>query len=230
MLVGKGVTVHSVQCLAHYGLDKFWKELAEIGRGVHLKLDQFSHLQQLLVGMGHFTRGGASELSAFEQSLPQVPRGVSRSFAALRGEKYSPPTHSREYVPVAGSQFQVLTCESAEPQDVRDFAVEQGLIATSDQFVRVVKGNLYYAHTERCEQLRPNHEVVIQDLSSDEFYSGKEARNWLGCPYGSSRDVAANPLGEGYRVWIQSKSMNRKLRPGQAVMVKMTDAIRRAMA
>lgn len=229
-LASKGVIVHAVQCLHHYGNGNFWKELAKLGNGVHLKLDQFSHLEHLLIGMGHFTSGGAAQLTQYESSLERVSNGVARSFAALRNESFTPRGRTKGRTPVDGSVFQVLTCDSGYPQDVKEFAVEKGLIASSGQFNTVVKGHLFYAHTERREELRPTHHVVIQDLETDEFYSGDEAREWLGCPYGDSKKLPPNPLGERYRVWLQSKSINRKLRPGQEVMVEMTSAIEHAMA
>ncbi len=226
-LARKGVVIHAVQCLSHYGgRGDFWKQLATIGNGVHLRLDQWSHLESLLLGVAHFIKGGAAGLGTWESGRGQMPASVTRSFDALAGRKARTRARTDGRKPIETSRFQVLTVGGREKQDVRDFAVEMGLISNPTEYAKVVKGHLYYAHTEKSEELRKEHQVVIQDKNTDEFFSGDTAREWLGCPFGESLRIKPNPLGPDYTVWFQSKSMNRKLMPGQEVMVEMTDMMR----
>jgi hypothetical protein len=225
----KGVTIHSVQALSHYGNGKFWAELAKLGGGLHLRLDQWRHLESLLLGFAHFLNGGAKDLGTFEQSHTTVPESVRRSFDSLAGRKSASRTRRDGRKPTDPSRFQLFTCDSKTKQDVKAFAVEKGLITDESRFTEVVKGHIFYAHTERTETLRPDHVVVIQDLTTDEFFSGNSAREWLDCPYGSSkRRIKPNPLGPDYKVWIQSRSHNRAILGGQEVMVEMTDDMRTA--
>ncbi len=232
-LVSQGVTIHAVHCLPHYGEGAFWKKLAKNGGGVYFQLDQASHVESLVLGIAHHTSGGVEGLQQYEEQLQKrssIPTSVRRSFDTLAGRKSTVKARKDSRKPVDGSLFQVLTCDSTTPQDVKSFAVSQGLIAEPDQFNSIVKGHLFYAHTERKEDLRPSHTVVIQDLETDEMFSGEEARNWLDCPFGETKKIAPNPLGEKYRVWLQSKSVNRNIRPGQQVMVEMTEAMKDSMA
>lgn len=232
-VAAQGVTIHAVHCLPHYGERAFWQKLANVGNGVYFQLDQWSHVESLILGITHHVQGGIEALQRFESELQTrqtVPVGVRRSFDSLAGRRSTVSARRDGRKPIAdGSRFQVLTCDADERQDIQDFCVAQGLIASKDQFNSVVKGHCFYAHTERTEELRPNHEVVIQDVATDEMFSGDEARTWLECPFGERKDIRANPLGSGYTVWFQSKSVNRKIFPGQKVMVEMTDAIKHAM-
>lgn len=225
-LASKGVIIHAVQCLSHYGRGDFWRQLASLGNGVHLRLDQWSHLESLLLGVAHFIRGGADGLGKWTNGRGTMPASVARSFDTLSGRTTRARGRKDGRVPIEPSKFQVLTVGGGGKQDVRDFAVEMGLISATSEYSKVMKGHLFYAHTERTEELRPEHEVVIQDNNSDEFFSGETARDWLECPFGTSRRIQPEPLGPDYTVWIQSKSMNRKLMPGQKVMVEMTDKMR----
>jgi hypothetical protein len=233
-LAEQGVTIHSVHCLAHYGEKAFWQKLAKIGGGVYFQLDQWSHVESLVLGIAQHAFGGVEALQRYEtemQTRQSIPVGIRRSFDALAGRRSAAASRRDGRTPLAEqSRFQVLTCDATERQDIQDFAVSQGLIVSKGHFNGTVKGHCFYAHTERTEELRPNHHVVIQDNSTDEMFSGEEAREWLDCPTGQKKSIKPNPLGEGYTVWFQSKSVNRKIFPGQKVMVEMTDAIKGAMA
>jgi hypothetical protein len=231
-LAAQGVSIHAIHCLAHYGERGFWQKLAKIGNGIYFQLDQWSHVESLVLGITHHISGGVDSLSRYQADLQRkgaIPVGVQRSFDAITGRKTTRKRTDGRTPIVDGSRFQVITCDAIERQDVQDFAVAQGLIAEKSQFNSVIKGHLYYAHTERTETLRPNHEVVIQDNRSDEMFAGDEAREWLGCLFGETCSLKANPLGAGYTVWLQSKSVNRKMFPGQKVMVEMTKEIKHAM-
>lgn len=232
-LADKGVIIHAVHCLAHYGERAFWQKLAKLGKGVYLQLDQWSHVESLVLGITHHISGGVDALQRFEadiESRQNVPVALKRSFAALSGDHLTVTSRKDGRKPILEqSRFQVLTCDATERQDIKDFAAAQGLIAHQSQFNGIVKGHCFYAHTERTEDLRPNHQVVIQDNATDEMFSGEDAREWLGCSFGESKSIRANPLGSEYTVWFQSKSVNRKIFPGQKVMVEMTDKIKHAM-
>lgn len=226
----KDVIVHAVHCLAHYGgaqVRKFWAELAEIGGGVYLTLEQFKHVESLLLGIAHRALGEDS-LQEFTTRLERdgsISTGLRNSFDTLLGiSRKSTRSRSDGRIPVAASRFQVLRCTSDARQDVRDFAVDKGLISSPSEFNARVKGRLFYAHTVKTETLRPSHEVVIQEVATDTFFSGEDARLWLGIPTGTSDRLRPNPLGPEYVVWVQSKSVNRKLDPSQDVMVDMTES------
>ncbi|MBX7137971.1 MAG: VWA domain-containing protein [Oligoflexia bacterium] len=228
-LAKKGITIHAVQCLAYGGdsqAQRYWSELPKLGGGLHLMLEQFRHLRYLLLGIGHRTVS-EENLASFTERLERdgsISVGLGRSFDLLLGRRSSRSRRRTDgRVPVEGSRFQVLTCTALERQDVRQFAVDKGLISDPCDYNGEVKGRVYYAHTERTETLRPGHHVVIQDRRTDEFFTGADARAWLGIPYGGSGQIPPNPLGPDYTVWIQSKSLNRKLFPGQEVMVDMTE-------
>ena len=61
------------------------------------------------------------------------------------------------------------------------------------------------------EKIQEYKEVIIEDLTTGEMFTGPEAREKIGLPYGSRGVVKPNPI-PGCRVWVQSSSNNRILR------------------
>ena len=64
--------------------------------------------------------------------------------------------------------------------------------------------------------------MIIEEDDTGIMYGGDESRDMLDCPYGSTKHIQKDPLrGVDCTVWFQSWSVNRKLKPGQDVMVDM---------
>ena len=103
---------------------------------------------------------------------------------------------------VSDSRFQVLNVSSDTP--ISRFVSDHGM-----EF-RVGRG--YYQFT-KPETIQEYKEVILMDRSSSELYTGAEARERIGLPYGRRGRVDPISIGYGaYRVFIQSTSANRVLK------------------
>lgn len=77
-------------------------------------------------------------------------------------------------------------------------------------------GEAFYQLVKR-EKIQPAKELAIMDKKTRRVYSGKNARLVLGLP---DHEVKTDPAGHGdYDIYVQSTSVNRKLIPGQKVMI-----------
>ena len=134
--------------------------------------------------------------------------------------------------PIDASEYQVMQYRGEEKKYIREWAVDLGLIADPTNYKDFLQRNFFHLHNVRkTDTLRPNHEVIIQDKETGEMFGGPGAREWLGYPKGHPEvKIDREPLGSDYNVFMQSTSNNRKLAPGQWVMVRMTDSIRHAFA
>lgn len=91
-----------------------------------------------------------------------------------------------------------------------------------DSFVETVTdrpyrvGSCYYELTKK-EKIQSDKNICIQNTYNGKLFSGRAARTLLGLP---NFDVTVEPrLIDGYRVFVQSNSHNRKLIRGQRLVV-----------
>lgn len=80
------------------------------------------------------------------------------------------------------------------------------------------KGKIYYQLTA-SEKVQDYKKIVIQDTATGAFYAGWDAAaKLLGIPkFSGTVRIRPGKLGE-FKVFVQSTSVNRKLRPGTAVV------------
>jgi len=225
-VVRRGAQIFPVYALTWSGQSRFWEQLAQIGNGgLLLKLDQFDHFTTILLGIA---ARAAGEFELFERTLADnIPYAVQRSLDQLAGRRVR-RFHSRNAGRKVADEgrFQVHTMDERMRAD--DLAIELGLIADRSEYSSVA-GCFFYAHeSRRSEQIRPTHEVIVQDSSSGEMVFGHDARDLIGVPYGrSGYSIPKRMLdSQGYRIWIQSKSKGnpRMFEKGQDVMVDMNPA------
>ena len=81
-----------------------------------------------------------------------------------------------------------------------------------------VKGKAYYELT-KTETIQPQKSLVVVDRNSGAVYAGADARHLVGLPDGQKVRVKPNenPM---YRIYVQSTSLNRKLVPNTALLVR----------
>ena len=110
-----GVRIYSVQCLNYGGSDTFYRRLAELTCGWHLKLDQFASIVDFLTAIC-YREQGVEHLEAFEAEVKARSKGsgLNRNmhslFDTLAGRSTSTYTGGTDYgglVPVNPSRFQV---------------------------------------------------------------------------------------------------------------------------
>lgn len=220
MLAELGIQVYAVQCLSSYSATNFYSELASITGGVHITLNQFKNIENLIKAVSYKQQGN-EYLSNYENELKSrgsLGNDLERIFDNLQGRKPiitkdkdfslrttikvgSSNKNLTGLVPVNPARFQVFDVYGTP--SIREFVQSMG--------IEFQIGRGFYPHISRTEMIQENKEVIIEDLVSGEMFTGAGAREKIGVPYGHRGKVVPNPI-PGCRVWIQSTSNNRVLR------------------
>lgn len=215
-----GVSIYSVQCL-DFGsplASKFWRELAKITEGYHLKLDQFSFIKDFMLAVCYKQVDEAKVENLqeeMEERMGGLPNNVRLAFDRLLGnapaigekdEKFEytdvdgddEEDDGAELLSVPPARFQILHVE--EDTSIKNFVQEMGLIFE--------KGKGFYQFT-KPEDIQPNKEVVLRKRGTGELFAGRRARRLAGIPDEKTRVKPTNI--PDYDVFVQSTSYNRKL-------------------
>lgn len=83
---------------------------------------------------------------------------------------------------------------------------------------RYVKGEGFY-QLMKPEIVQSNKEILIYDKKHRKLYYGDAARNLIGLPVGSDIKVIPGNHGQ-YEIFVESTSVNRKLKAGTKLLVK----------
>ena len=145
-LLGMGINIYSVQALDSGSAQSntFYKQMASLTNGYHLKLDQFSHMADLMCAVC-FQQVSSDHVELYEQEVSDrlggMTRGLRRIFDNLLGRDPLPPEEeeSEPSVPRRGSEGAVRPCapskfqvlEVAEPASIKQFVEDMGLIFKS---------------------------------------------------------------------------------------------------
>lgn len=200
-----GIQIYTVQCLGRSYAKNFWKELASIGGGYSLVLDQFREILDILLAITYKQVGGDS-LKRFEESLEKkkvINRSVDASLGKLSGRGSSKRFESLEKTglkPVEPGRFQIL--DVYKDQDIKSFVLDNDLI------FKVGRG--FYEFT-KTEDIQENKEVIIRDKLTGDMFTGSDARNMIGVPLGTRGRVKPDKSTK-YKIFVQSTSNNRKLK------------------
>lgn len=125
----------------------------------------------------------------------------------LSTENLTPQAVRGNLLPVPNDRFDRLTAGYEE--QIRDF-VER----ITGQKYRV--GSAFY-ELVKPEKVQASKQVMVRDTMNGRVYSGHEARTILGLP---PYEVKVAPSDHpNYDIFVQSTSVNRKLVPGQEVIV-----------
>ena len=81
------------------------------------------------------------------------------------------------------------------------------------------KGCAYYELT-KTETVQPSKEIAIRDKLRGAIYSGVGARDMLGLPQNAGNIKLSPQDHKMYQIYIQSTSVNRKLKSGTKILVK----------
>ncbi len=201
------VAVYGVQALHRSYATSFYDDLARLTGGLHLKLDQFEDLGHVLMGVC-YQQAGVAQLERFEAQvvrLGRMNRGTEAVFLVLSGKS---PTKSRfsgkksklERVPPG--RFQVMRVD--DDCDIKGFVEENG--------AAFKKGRGFYEFT-KAETIQDYKEVVLEENSTGDLYTGGAARKMLSLPESGSWRGRPGAL-SGHTAFVQSTSLNRKLVAG----------------
>ena len=217
LLLEANIHVHAVQALGRTHATKFYEEVARITGGFHLELNQFADVTDLLTALCYKQAGNADQLTHFEQEVAKkggMNRSMSKAFSTLSGKKPSATKASFGKVSldaVPAGRFQALVVDEDTPIPV--FVKENGL-----EF-KIGRG--FYEFTKKVE-VQAHKEVILQEKTSGDMFTGTKAREMLGLPSTGSVKIEPGELGT-FRAFIQSTSPNRKLLAGTRFLYEVSD-------
>lgn len=207
LLIEAGVSVYAVQALGgtYPQATPFYQEVAKATGGFHLSLDQFSHIRDTILAIC-YKQAGNDSLVKFEkevQAAGRMDRSLDATFAAMLGRAPSASFKTRALDAVDPGKFQVLKVDRDVP--IKDFVTENGLA--------FAPGKGFYEFT-KPEDIQSYKEVILQEVTTGDMFSGARARQMLGLADGvDAKKVSPKNIGP-YRAFVQSNSLNRKLKAG----------------
>ncbi|MDQ2714140.1 MAG: VWA domain-containing protein [Chloroflexota bacterium] len=213
-LAARGINIYAVQALNNRAALAFYREMAATSGGCHLSLGQFSEITAMLIAIC-YRQHTDIKLLAYEQELQRegrMSRSLKRAFTTMKERDPVVEEGPVELRAVSASRFQVLEVE--EPEAIKAFVQHNGLI------FKTGKG---FCEFKRTETIQASKEIILQHLATGEFFTGGQARVMLGLPLGETARMRPARLAD-YRVFIQNKSHNRKLRGGTHLLYEVADA------
>ncbi len=242
LLLESGINVYGVHAMPgirSHSKD-FYTEIARTTGGFYLTLDQFSNINDLIMGICYKQESEKSFVDFVVQikNSGRMNRNLSVSFRTMakepspdcavsfdsvfREEKYS--FEEDGLSPVSTGRFQVIDVDYETK--IRDFIVDQGIVFQ--------KGRAFYElvrHGKKKYKVQQYKEIILMDPISGDFFNGSEVREMLGllpqCEIvGKNRGEVENLSPKGldkYRVFIQSTSYTRKLVPGTNLLYEVSD-------
>ncbi len=202
--IHEGGKIYPVQAMGRPGSTHFYEQLALMSGTPKLDLPQFADIVDILTAIC-FQQAG--QLGQFEETVrkrkvkPSV--NVLLTLDKLAGRDVSKRSS------VVGSRYQVL--EVPFDVSIKDFVESNGLPFT--------QGRGFYEFTKK-EEIQEYKEVVAQNLASGAIVIGKRARKVLGIPEGR---VNVKPSVDSHIGFIQSTSVNRKLKAGTKFLYEIVD-------
>lgn len=212
-LAARGISIYAVQALSRGYAMAFYREMANLSGGFHLNLGQFSEITAMLIAIC-YRQHTDLKLLAYEQELQRKGRmshSLKQAFATMKGSNPAGEEGPIELRAVPADRFQVLEVEEAE--SIKAFVQRNGLT------FKTGKG---FCEFKRTETIQPGKEIILQHLATGDFFTGSQARVMLGLPLGETIRTRPARLDE-YRVFIQNKSHNRKLRGKTQLLYEIAD-------
>jgi hypothetical protein len=213
-----GIQIYSVQALGRGYSDSFYATMAGITGGLHLKLAQFQEIVDLLIAIA-YQQDSPEKLDAWEQRIAdakRMSRSLDNNFRILSGKAATAPGRYDSYttgglVPVNPGRFQIL--------DVDHDVDIKGFVTANDLIFNLGRGFYQFTKTEEVQEKK---EVVLRDKYTGDMFTGNEARNMIGVPYGTRDRLKPTALGK-YDIFVQSTSVNRKLKSGTKFLYEVAD-------
>ncbi|MFO0846445.1 MAG: WGR domain-containing protein [Gemmataceae bacterium] len=212
-LTRDGVTVYAVQALNRSHAKRFYEELARIGGGYHVPLDQFSFVTDMVMAVC-YRQSGEEQLQRYEEEVKtqgRMNRGLNRIFSTMLGRSLTTEVSEADLHAVPPGRFQVLEVDGDTP--LKQFVQANGLT------FKVGRGFYEFTKTETIQGYK---EVILMDRATGDFFEGEKARELLGLPLGETARIRPTDL-EKYAVFVQSTSANRLLKGGTRFLYEVED-------
>lgn len=212
-LAENGITVYAVQALNRSHAKRFYEELARLGGGYHVPLDQFSFVTDMVMAVC-YRQSGEEQLQRYEEEVKtqgRMNRGLNRIFSTMLGRAATTTFSETDLNAVAPGRFQVL--------DVDDDAAIKAFVEANGLTFKTGRG--FYEFT-KTETIQGHKEIILMDRASGDFFEGEKARELLGLPLGETVRIRPTDL-EKYAVFVQSTSVNRLLKAGTRFLYEVED-------
>lgn len=207
-----GIQVHGVQALNRKHATKFYATVANLTGGVHLPLDQFSAITDLVVAVC-FREARPAQLEKFEKEVQaggRYNRTIQVMFDRMLGRTTKAGEAPGDMNAVHAGRFQVLDVD--HDVSIKDFVLAQG--------VSFKTGRGFYEFT-KPETIQSYKEIILMDPSTGEMFEGDYARTLINAPVG--KDAKVYPGAIDYIPFIQSTSHNRKLIGGTRFLYEIEE-------
>jgi hypothetical protein len=252
LLHEQGIHCYAVQALARYHATPFYRELAQIGHGVHLELHQFAAVQELVMAVC-YQQAGPEVIQRYEQQVQDSGRmtdSVGAMFDVLAGRTVRAIHRAPAPAPwrIGGSGTPSAPKPAGKPSGPLG-AVKIGAIEVKEDDLTPVHPSRFQILTvdhdvdikgfvqengltfrvgrgfyqfTRTVEVQRHKEVVLVNNATGAMWTGKAARAILGLPDDRTVSLRAGQI-PGYTAFIQSTSNNRKLLAATKFLYEMTD-------
>lgn len=197
-----GVNIYGIQALGSYYSTYFYRDISSFTNGRKLDLNQFTDAVETIISVCYHKVGKLEEYKNELVSTFKMNRNLVKLFNDLdvkvSDERYT-KKDSSGLVSVPPTRFQILHVD--HNIDIKGFVEMQG--------IRYRKGRGFYQFM-KTETVQEHKEVVLRNKLTGDMFTGSEARNFIGLPFGERGNIRPK-LFEDYEVYIQSTSVNRKL-------------------
>jgi len=203
-----GIKVYAVQAMASARRTverRFYETMSSLTHGVKIDLHQLSDIVHLFRGVC-YQQAGPEQFQAYEDDIKasgKLNRSIAAMLDTLAGRKKAKYTFepSGPLKPVDPSRFQVVRLDS-------DAVIKSFVVDEIGAVFNVGRGFYQWTKTETIQEKK---EVILRDKGSGDMWTGPEARDIIGVPWGSRGRLRPGSLPK-YDVFIQSTSWNRKLK------------------
>ena len=209
-----GVQVHGVQALNRKHATKFYAGIANLTGGVHLPLDQFSAIADLVMAVC-YREARPADLEKYEQEVRaggRYNRSVQTMFDRMLGRTPKAGEAPGDMNAVSPGRFQVLDVD--HDISIKDFVQAQG--------VTFKTGRGFYEFT-KPEVIQDYKEIILMDPSTGDMFEGDYARTLINAPKGGPKGVRISPGEIDFIPFIQSTSHNRKLIGGTRFLYEIEE-------
>lgn len=209
-----GVVVHGVQALNRKHASKFYAAIANLTGGVHLPLDQFNAITDLVMAVC-YREARPAVLERFEKEVQaggRYNRSIQVMFDRMLGRTPKAGAAPGDMNAVSPGRFQVLDVDS--DCSIKDFVLAQG--------VTFKTGRGFYEFT-KPEIIQDGKEIILMDPKNGDMFEGDYARTLINAPKGGPKGVRIAPGELDYIPFIQSTSHNRKLIGGTRFLYEVGD-------
>lgn len=201
-LASLGINVYGIQALGNRSSSYFYQEISSRTNGRKLDLNQFTDAVETIISVCYHKVGKLEEYKNELVSSFKMNRNLVKLFQDLdvkvEDARYT-KTDSSGLISVPPTRFQIVHVD--HNVDIKSFV--EGIGATFR------KGRGFYQFT-KSEMVQEHKEVVLRNKMTGDMFTGPEARNFIGLPFGVRGQIRPK-LFDDYEVYIQSTSSNRKL-------------------